>query len=130
MNNKLKSKIHDSQIENKYKNPTKSHVNILSSPKLVREYDLFNKENLKLKNDIENYKLIKTELDSKINRLTVMSEQNKVLSLKSSKAHDLEWSNLQKRIELLEFDKNKLQNRITYFEEPEQLHVMDSELEH
>lgn len=90
LNSKLKSKLQESQIDNKYKNQTKSHINILSSPKLVREYDMFNKENLKLKNDIENQKLIKSELESKINRLTVMSEQNKVLNLKSEKAHDLE----------------------------------------
>jgi len=51
---------------------------------------MFNKENLKLKNDLENYKLIKSELESKINRLTVMSEQNKILNQKSERAHDAE----------------------------------------
>lgn len=51
---------------------------------------MFNKENLKLKNDIENCTLIKSELESKINRLLMMKDQEKVLNDSSEKARDME----------------------------------------
>eukprot|EP00801_Mesodinium_rubrum_P002619 Mrub_02619.p1 GENE.Mrub_02619~~Mrub_02619.p1 ORF type:complete len:546 (+),score=139.23 Mrub_02619:217-1638(+) len=59
-----------------------------------------------------------------------MKEQNSILNEKSNKAQDLEQLNLIKKTELLELEKTRVQGRITYFEEPEQMHVMDSELAH
>lgn len=74
---------------------------------------MFFKENLKLKNDIENFNLIKLEFESKINRLVAMKEQNSILNEKSNKAQDLEQLNLIKKTELLELEKTRVQGRIT-----------------
>lgn len=74
---------------------------------------MFFKENLKLKNDIENFNLIKLEFESKINRHVAMKEQNSILNEKSNKAQDLEQLNLIKKTELLELEKTRVQGRIT-----------------